>query len=180
MGDTPFAIPEMGPVVQNPLGPEHCFIGPWCCQIPQIVDEGWKVSFVSRFQCIDVAQLVLGRDNRWKFPRSGIGHQHPEDPAIAILEGMNPDKFMVQSGRLHFRYQGKTPMPVVEGEELLHFLVHLFGRAILVDKSVPPAGIVGPYLVLALPEGNLDPLAEGCDAGCTSLVPGPPACRAPS
>ena len=61
----------------------------------------------------------------------------------------------------------------MELQERVHLRIHLLRRAVLVDETVVPPGVVRPLLVGPLPQRDLDPLpGDTVDAHRRVLVPG--------
>ena len=96
-------------------------------------------------------------------------HEAPGDEgtchsAVAIRKGMDLDlhKPVVvprrhQKGVVNVGLGTALAVPV---QEVIEFGVHMFGRAVLVDNSVGPGGIVGQRLEGAVFEASVEPTAE--------------------
>ena len=173
-GCAAIAMPVMRAATQDQLGPGGGSIGSLLGQVPQISDQCREVSFIRQFESGNIVELPLRRDHRSELACLciGIGHQHSGDPSIAILEGVDAHKFMVQPRRLEFRGQIEPVMAFMECKEPVDFGLHLFSRAVFMDEAVLAPRVVGSYLPLSPPERDLGQVAEGISPDGACLVAG--------
>ena len=147
--------------LQDILGDVQGLDEPVALQASEVLDERLQVTAVRGFERVDVLRPLPIPDHQGE-PAGFDEHQRtqrPGDSPVAILERVNLREPVMQPSCLDLRRH--VVVPVMQGDQPVHFRVHLLRRAVLVDGAIRPQGVVGQPLVCAPDERDRRSPAEG-------------------